>query len=65
MGDLKPCPFCGKKVTLISTSRTKEFIFSHKELRDCPFYQFKMSWEVAKNLKEATDLWNRRKAVSE
>ena len=57
---LKPCPFCGKEVTLISTSQTKEFIFNHKGLRNCPFYQFKMSWEVAKSLKEATGLWNRR-----
>lgn len=57
---LKSCPFCGKEVTLVSTSQTKEFIFSHKGLRNCPFYQFKMSWKVAKSLKEATELWNRR-----
>lgn len=57
---LKSCPFCGKEVTLISTSQTKEFIFSHKGLRNCPFYQFKISWEVAKSMKEATELWNRR-----
>lgn len=57
---LKSCPFCGENVTLVSTSRTKEFIFSHKGLRNCPFYEFKMSWDVAKSLREAKDLWNRR-----
>lgn len=62
---LEPCPFCGNEVTLISTSQTKEYIFSHKGLRNCPFYQFKMPWEVAKNLREAKDLWNRRAERSE
>lgn len=57
---LKPCPFCGKEVTLISTSRTKQFIFSHQGLRNCPFYQFEMSWECATSLKEAKEIWNRR-----
>ena len=57
---LSPCPFCGKKVNLISTSETKKFIFSHVGLRNCPFYTFEMSWECAKSLAEAKDLWNRR-----
>ena len=57
---LKPCPFCGRKVNLISTSQSKQFIFSHDGLRNCPFYRFEMSWECAKSLKEATELWNRR-----
>jgi len=60
MNDLKPCPFCGKRVILISTSRTKEFIFSHEGLRNCAFYNFSISWETAKSLKEAIELWNRR-----
>ena len=57
---LKPCPFCGKEMTLISSSQTKQFTFSHKGLRNCPFYRFEISWECAKSLKEATELWNRR-----
>ena len=57
---LLPCPFCGKEMNVISISRTKTFIFSHKGLRNCPFYTFEMSWECAKSLKEATELWNRR-----
>ena len=57
---LKPCPFCGREVTLISTSRTKSFVFSHKGLRNCPFYRFEIPWECAKSLKEAVGLWNRR-----
>lgn len=57
---LLPCPFCGKEMTVISTSQTKTFIFSHKRLRNCPFYTFEMSWECAKSLREATELWNRR-----
>ncbi len=64
---LKPCPFCGKNVHLISTSQTKHFVFSHTGLRNCPLYKFEISWEVAKSLKEAIELWNRRadKAESE
>lgn len=57
---LKPCPFCGNEVTLIGSSRSETFIFSHKGLRNCPFFHFEMSWECARSLKEATELWNRR-----
>lgn len=57
---LKPCPFCGREVGLISTSETKQFVFTHTGLRNCPFYDFKMSWEVANSLAEAKELWNRR-----
>lgn len=62
---LKPCPFCGRKVSLISTSASKEFVFYHKGLRNCPFYRFEISWECAKSLKEATELWNRRTIIEE
>lgn len=57
---LKPCPFCGKNVVLISNSETRKFVFSHADLRNCPFYKFEMSWECAKSLTEAKELWNRR-----
>jgi hypothetical protein len=57
---LKPCPFCGRDVTLMSSSEKRMFIFSHANLRSCPFYKFEMSWECAKSFTEAKTLWNRR-----
>lgn len=57
---LKPCPFCGKDVALMSDSEKRVFIFSHANLRSCPFYKFEMSWECAKSFTEAKQLWNRR-----
>jgi endogenous inhibitor of DNA gyrase (YacG/DUF329 family) len=60
MSELKPCPFCGQEVTLISTSTTKSFVISHVGLRNCAFYKFEMPWEVGESLKNATTLWNRR-----
>ena len=57
---LKPCPFCGKNVALMSNSEKRVFIFSHANLRSCPFYKFEMSWECARSLTEAKQLWNRR-----
>ena len=57
---LKPCPFCGKEMTLLSTSTKRAFVFLHKGLINCPFYDFEISWETAKSLDEATALWNRR-----
>lgn len=60
MAELKPCPFCGREVTVHSSSRSYSFVFSHKGLRNCPFFQFEIMWTTAKTLKEATELWNRR-----
>ena len=57
---MKPCPFCGKEVCLWSDSEKRVFIFSHANLRSCPFYEFEMSWECAKSFTEARTLWNRR-----
>ena len=34
---LKPCPFCGKNVGLISDSNIRKFIFTHASRKDCPF----------------------------
>lgn len=68
MSKLKPCPFCGKEVTVVSSSLRKGFLFLHKGLRNCPFYRFEIAWDTAKTLREATELWNRRadtKGVSE
>ena len=57
---LKPCPFCGKEVTVTSSSLNQKFLFLHKGLRNCPFYRFDIAWDTAKTLREATELWNRR-----
>lgn len=59
-GILKPCPFCGGTMTLVSSSKTKTFTFSHKGLRNCPFFKFEMSWDVAKSIADAKELWNMR-----
>ena len=58
---LKPCPFCGAEMTVLSSSQTEAFIFRHSGLRNCPFYRFEISWLTATTLKEARELWNRRK----
>jgi hypothetical protein len=60
MDELKPCPFCGREVSVYSSSRSYSFVFSHKGLRNCPFFQFEIMWHDAKSLKEATEWWNRR-----
>jgi hypothetical protein len=57
---LKPCPFCGKDVVLVSNSEKRMFIFSHANIRNCPFFKLEMSWECAPSFKEAVTLWNRR-----
>ena len=62
---LKPCPFCGREVVLVSDSIKRVFIFSHANLRSCPFYTFEMSWECAQSIKEAKTLWNRRRPENE
>lgn len=60
MSKLKPCPFCGKEVTVVSSSLRQSFLFLHKGLRNCPFYRFEIEWLTTKTLREATELWNRR-----
>lgn len=60
MDELKPCPFCGREITVRSSSRSYSFVFSHKELRNCPFFKFEIMWQDAKSLKEAVEWWNRR-----
>lgn len=57
---LKPCPFCGKGVALISSSEKRVFIFYHANDMSCPFFRFEMSWDCAKSLTEAKQLWNWR-----
>jgi len=60
MTDLKPCPFCGGKMTMMYSKIRGEYIFSHKELRNCPFMSFEMGGCEASTLNEAASIWNRR-----
>ena len=60
MTKLKPCPFCGKDVTMYSTSRKHAFVVEHKALNDCAFYEFDIPWEFGESIKHAAELWNRR-----
>ena len=62
MSKLKPCPFCGKDVTMYSTSRKHAFIIEHKALNNCAFYEFDIPWESAESLAQAKEMWNRRDA---
>ena len=62
MNELKPCPFCGKKMTVMYSKIRGEYIFSHKELRNCPFLSFEIGSEAAHTLNEAASIWNRRTA---
>jgi len=61
--ELKPCPFCGGKVSLTYSSYDNMFNFWHSEngLITCfaaePI-QFDGCW--VKSLKEAAEAWNRR-----
>lgn len=57
---LKPCPFCGKNVGLISDSEIRKFVFTHASISDCPFYKIEVSWNWAISLTKAKELWNRR-----
>lgn len=57
---LKPCPFCGREMTIYSSSRLMRFTISHKGLRSCYFHSFEIDWQTVGSLAEATEAWNRR-----
>lgn len=60
MDNLKPCPFCGSKMSVTYNS-LGVFNFWHSDDKECPFNEpFQISVKKAKTLSEATDLWNRR-----
>lgn len=53
----KPCPFCGKKVTLWDT----EFgVVKVIECKNCSV-RFVFPWNKAENNVDLSELWNRRK----
>ena len=60
MEQLKKCPFCGQEVNMRYSSGKHAFLFWHKGLRNCAFYDFEISDQTAKSLSEAAELWNRR-----
>ena len=60
MKNLKPCPFCGGEMTIVRSPETRSFIISHRNLRNCHFYRFRINWQTANTLEEAVLAWNRR-----
>lgn len=62
---LKPCPFCGGEMCIISTlyfvgGSQRRFLISHKGLRNCHFYKFELDPQTVRNSAEAIEAWNRR-----
>ena len=59
MEKLKPCPFCGGRVSITYNSREKEFAVWHTKAR-CFVEPLWISGDDAKTLNEAYAFWNRR-----
>ena len=57
---LKPCPFCGGEMTVYGSSRLRRFTISHRNLRNCHFYNFEIDWQTVGSIAEAIEAWNRR-----
>ena len=62
MAELKPCPFCGKPVTIVYNSFDNAYKFFHRagfgEV-DC-FVQEPIVLDSCSSLKDAAEAWNRR-----
>lgn len=60
MGKLKPCPFCGGKVSVTYSSWNKTFNIWHDDNQCALIEPMQIDGAKANSLKEASDLWNRR-----
>lgn len=63
MSKLKPCPFCGHKVTLTYSSFDNMFNFWHSENGPITCFAaepIQFDGYFVKSLEEAADAWNRR-----
>jgi len=59
--ELKPCPFCGVKVSLTYHSADNTFNFWHKGVNSCAAKDpIKFDGDMVKSLAEAAEAWNRR-----
>lgn len=58
---LKPCPFCGSRVSLTYHSADNTFNFWHTDATYCAAEEpIQFDGEKVKSLKEAAYAWNRR-----
>lgn len=60
MERLKPCPFCGGKVSVTYNSAERAFCFWHETVSCVIEEPFKIDRAFAGNLEEAAEVWNRR-----
>lgn len=60
MEELKPCPFCGERVTIYYSSAKKGFFFMHRRNGECILLTPSPIVGKYKSLAEAYEAWNRR-----
>lgn len=60
MDKLKPCPFCGGKVSVTYNSCSKSYNFWHKSKNCAAVEPIRFDGCKLKSLNEAIDAWNRR-----
>ncbi len=62
MAELKPCPFCGKPVSMVYRSNGKAFMFYHKDSMGGVKCRVNEPIEFlgCMSLAEAAEAWNRR-----
>jgi hypothetical protein len=65
MEKLKPCPFCGSRVSITYNSGEDAFAVWHTQIAPCFIEPLWISGDNAKTLSEAYAFWNRRAERSE
>jgi hypothetical protein len=60
MSKLKPCPFCGGKVSITYSSWNKTFNIWHNDKPCALIEPIQIDGSKAKSLAEASEMWNRR-----